>query len=155
MIDTFTTPNSDQPTSVEIGPSFFNASQVLPDSFTYGFNFALNTSTAESQLQETADRVCRSIQTLSHLELGNENDLGPGRYRPLNYSVADYVDEWLSKSAIVASVVKSSCPDSRNPGFIWPSFAWDDYADQSYYPEEAINLALSRTSLITEISMHK
>ena len=125
--------SADYPTTLSIGPSFFESYSTWPDmKFIHGFNLAKNGSVGLDSLLATASLACKALEggKLLHWELGNEPDLyktsAQGPVRPANWSELDYVDEWLGKTRQMKQVMAGDCPDLAQNGtynFIAPSFA--------------------------------
>jgi hypothetical protein len=69
-------------------------------------NLANNKSNAlENALAEAQIALSHIRGNLFAFEIGNEPDLYPGEVRPLDYTVADYVDEWRSFADAVSKEV--------------------------------------------------
>lgn len=84
------------PLEVFIGPTLFEGFESFPGvPWTFQVNLANNRSNA---LQNALDEARVALSHIKHnlvaLEVGNEPDLYPGDVRPLNYTTADYVEEW-------------------------------------------------------------
>lgn len=107
-------------------------------------------------LELSAAEACTSIGPQLHLfELGNEFNFAPGTYRPTNYSLLDYVEEWNSKSVIVKSAVQKACPGPF-PGFMAPSFVLLDFIDDTTWTaEDLYNLGYDKDDLTKELCFHK
>lgn len=91
----------DYPTTLTIGPSFFESYATWPDTrYTHGFNLGRNSTTARQALLDSVPYACRALDDgrLLHWELGNEPDLyktsAQGPVRPAWWNEQDYVDEW-------------------------------------------------------------
>ncbi|KAK4867853.1 hypothetical protein LT330_007512 [Penicillium expansum] len=106
-------------------------------------------------LELSAAEACTSIGPQLHLfELGNEFNFAPGTYRPTNYSLLDYVEEWNSKSVIVKSAVQKACPGPF-PGFMAPSFVLLDFIDDTTWTaEDLYNLGYDKDDLTKELCFH-
>jgi hypothetical protein len=69
-------------------------------------NLANNKSNAlENALAEARVALSHIRGDLFAFEIGNEPDLYPGDVRPLNYTVADYVNEWRSFADAISKEV--------------------------------------------------
>ncbi|KGO60703.1 Glycoside hydrolase, superfamily [Penicillium expansum] len=147
-------PTDDQPIQINYGPTFFESYHTLGDiRYLHGLNMAQNKST--QLLELSAAEACTSIGPQLHLfELGNEFNFAPGTYRPTNYSLLDYVEEWNSKSVIVKSAVQKACPGPF-PGFMAPSFVLLDFIDDTTWTaEDLYNLGYDKDDLTKELCFH-
>lgn len=152
----FTNPDDDQPAHTNYGPGFYESYTALGDfPFIHGLNFNL------SLAQETSAAVeaCRTIgsNNLHLYELGNEINMEPSRYRPMNYSVDDYIREWNHKTTALQEAYDKACPGSF-PGFMAPSFIlpyFDNDDITNWEIEEIFNRGYDRRNLTREISAHQ
>jgi hypothetical protein len=121
----------DYPTTITIGPSFFESYETWPGvQFTHGFNLAKSNNTVGiGSLLTSVPLACKALTgKLLDWELGNEPDLYPissqGPVRPLTWHEADYVAEWLNLTAQIQHIVStnSACA-GLTKDFIAPSFA--------------------------------
>ncbi|KAH0602496.1 uncharacterized protein H6S33_008577 [Morchella sextelata] len=162
--NTFPTATSDQPTTVTIGPSFFESFQIFPNTrYIQGFNQGKNGTATITSLLHQADLACYAIGSNLHLwEPGNENDLAPGSYWPANWTLADYMAEWREKTASVVKQLQESCPGVETR-FLGPSFAWVHYAVSGLEPVEAFEMEspstlqgtlMNHSSIVSSISKH-
>jgi hypothetical protein len=114
----------------------------------------MNQNSSLKQLELAAVEACTSIgPQLELYELGNEWNFSGDEYRPANYSLLDYVNEWNEKSAIVKSAVQKACP-GHFPGFMAPSFVFVD-GMTTWTAEELYNLNYDPYGLTRMISFHK
>lgn len=124
----------DYPTTIEIGPSYFESYSTWPDvKFSHGFNLGGNHDDRQWEtLLETAALACKAIgkEKLYWWEYGNEPDLfatsSQGPVRPSNYNESDYVAEWLNGTRAIRGVLEKNCPDllgNDTYGYLAPSFA--------------------------------
>ncbi|KAJ5802526.1 uncharacterized protein N7503_004976 [Penicillium pulvis] len=148
----FAKPTDDQPSEIKYGPAFFESYHTLGNiKFSHGLNMAQNASL--HQLQLAAVEACTSIgPQLEMYELGNEWDLSGSDYRPANYSLLDYVNEWNEKSVFVKAATQKACP-GLFPGFMAPSFVFID-GMTTWTAEELYNLDYDPHDLTKEISFH-
>lgn len=113
------TRSPDYPTTIEIGPSFFESYSTWPNvKFSHGFNMGGNNDPrAQDTLTQTAELACKALGTdkLYVWEYGNEADLfatsAQGPVRPSSYNESDYVNEWLDGVAVIKSAFQKNCPD--------------------------------------------
>ncbi|KAJ5825366.1 hypothetical protein N7474_002504 [Penicillium riverlandense] len=84
------------PLEVTVGPVFFEGFENFYETpWTFQVNFANNkTEALENAIAEAEVALSHIKDNLVAFEIGNEPDLYPGAVRPLNYTVANYVDEW-------------------------------------------------------------
>jgi hypothetical protein len=124
------TRSADYPTTITIGPSFFDAYKAWPNvKFSHGFNLGGNNKSGVLEtLSKTAPLACRALSNgnLYWWEYGNEPDLFAGNVRPADYNESDYVYQWLRGTRIIQERIAESCPDLFNNdtyGYLAPSFA--------------------------------
>lgn len=123
----------DYPTTITIGPGFFDSYHTWPGTrYVHGFNLGRNSSTARQGLIDSAPYACKALENgrLLHWELGNEPDLykssAQGPVRPPTWNEQDYVDEWLKYSREIRAAVKLACPELATGAaykYYAPSFA--------------------------------
>lgn len=107
------------------------------------------------QLEKAAIEACLSLgPQLDLYELGNEWNYAFENYRPANYSLLDYVEEWNKKSMVIKSAVQKACPGPF-PGFMAPSFVSLDFLDTEWSAEALYNLNYDPHNLTKVISFHK
>ncbi|KAI1282627.1 glycoside hydrolase family 79 protein [Xylaria sp. FL0933] len=128
------TRSPDYPTTIEIGPSYFESYLTWPNvKFSHGFNMGGNHDSRQwATLLQTAAIACKTLgkDRLYWWEYGNEPDLfatsSQGPVRPANYSESDYVAEWLAGTRAIRGVIAQNCPgmlSNETYGYIAPSFA--------------------------------
>ncbi|KAI0810148.1 glycoside hydrolase family 79 protein [Xylaria sp. FL0064] len=128
------TRSPDYPTTIEIGPSYFESYLTWPNvKFSHGFNMGGNHDSRQwATLLQTAAIACKTLgkDRLYWWEYGNEPDLfatsSQGPVRPANYSESDYIAEWLAGTRAIKGVIAQNCPDmlsNETYGYIAPSFA--------------------------------
>ncbi|KAK8132786.1 glycoside hydrolase family 79 protein [Apiospora kogelbergensis] len=113
------TRSPDYPTTIDIGPSFFESYSTWPNvKFSHGFNMGGNNDPrVQDTLTQTAELACMALGTdkLYVWEYGNEPDLfatnAQWPVRPSNWNESDYVNEWLDGTAVIKSVIQKNCPD--------------------------------------------
>ncbi|KAJ5612264.1 hypothetical protein N7510_005458 [Penicillium lagena] len=84
------------PLEVTVGPVLFEGFENFYETpWTFQVNLANNKSGAlENAVAEAEVALSHIKGNLVAFEIGNEPDLYAGAVRPLNYTVADYVEEW-------------------------------------------------------------
>ncbi|KAI1399198.1 glycoside hydrolase family 79 protein [Hypoxylon fuscum] len=131
------TRSADYPTTIEIGPAYFESYSTWPDvKFSHGFNLGGNHDDRQWEtLLETAALACKAIgkDKLYLWEYGNEPDLfatsAQGPVRASNYNESDYVAEWLNGTRAIRGVLQENCPDllgNDTYGYLAPSFGGTD-----------------------------
>jgi hypothetical protein len=125
----------DYPTTLFIGPSFFDSYSTWPNTkFIHGFNLGLggNDSAGWETLIETVPLACKALgkEKLLWWEYGNEPDLystsAQGPVRPANWSEPEYVSQWLNGTRAIKAELANACPDlltGDSYGYYAPSFA--------------------------------
>ncbi|KAJ9626592.1 hypothetical protein H2203_004225 [Taxawa tesnikishii (nom. ined.)] len=125
--------SSDYPTTLSIGPSYFDSYSTWPDTkFIHGFNLGKNGTAARQSLLATVPLVCRALENgkLAYWELGNEPDLyktsAQGPVRPATWNEQTYVAQWLNGTRAIRAAMQEPCPDLTTNAlykYIAPSFA--------------------------------
>lgn len=123
----------DYPTTLTIGPKYFESYQTWPDTkYIHGFNLGRNSTVARRGLIDSVPYACKALEggKLLHWELGNEPDLyktsAQGPVRPANWNEEDYVHEWLHWTRAIRAAMQKACPalaSNENYTYYAPSFA--------------------------------
>lgn len=150
----FTHPTDDQPSQINYGPGFFESYQALGDmQYIHGLNMKQNSSI--QQLTDAAVVACRSMGgNLDSFELGNEINMEAPKYRPANYTLQSYVNEWNYKTAAIKAAYKKACPGAF-PGFMAPSFVILDIIKSNWTAEALFQLGYDPKNLTKDLSFHK
>ncbi|KAI1490471.1 hypothetical protein F5X96DRAFT_679062 [Biscogniauxia mediterranea] len=128
------TRSADYPTTIEIGPSFFESYTTWPDvKFSHGFNLGGNNDSRRwDTLLQTVPLACKALgrERLYAWEYGNEPDLystnALAPVRSLEWNESDYVAEWLNGTRTIKALLREHCPElagNDTYGYIAPSFA--------------------------------
>ncbi|TQW01284.1 hypothetical protein V2A60_002291 [Cordyceps javanica] len=153
--------SEDYPTTIFLGPSFFESYQTLPGvKFSHGFNLGKGTSAAGWQtLVDTAPLACKAIGRDGYYgyEYGNEPNnfnLG-GRWAPRTrrWGSKDYVREWLNGTAEVRRQMRLHCPELEPEYLEFMAPSYDDRAE-SLKALEVWKLGLDRDDSINTYSVH-
>lgn len=136
-----------------IGPSFFESYGTFPDTlYSHGFNLAANNNSGYQTLQETVPLACKAIGSrLNVWELGNEADLYIGKWRPSNWTVSDYVAEWLNGTSHIGTYLQEACPELGSPKFMAPSFSSPGGA---LSPVNAFQDGIDSQEAVAQTSLH-
>ena len=123
----------DYPTTLYIGPSFFESYSTWQDTkFSHGFNLGNNHTEGRETLLATVPLACAALENgkLYHWELGNEPDLystsAQGAVRPPTWNEATYVQQWLNGTRTIKEVLTQACPNLTTAdtyAYLAPSFA--------------------------------
>lgn len=157
------TRSSDYPTTVYIGPSYFESYHTWPNTkFSHGFNLALIlTDAGWDTLVETVPLACDALSDgrLMWWEYGNEPDLystsSQGPTRPSTWNESIYVEEWLNGTEEIKSLISQYCPNMASNeayGYLSPSFAG---VDNTLDPVTTFADDLDADEDIKLISIHK
>ncbi|CAN8101169.1 unnamed protein product [Discula destructiva] len=132
------TRSSDYPTTIFIGPSYFESYAQWPETkFSHGFNLGLgaNSSAGWQTLLDTVPLACKALgpEKLLVWEYGNEPDLfstssnGPVRPpAPLGWNETIYVSQWLNGTRQIRASLQGACPEllaNDSYGYMAPSLA--------------------------------
>lgn len=121
--------------------------------YIHGLNMKQNSTI--QQLTDAAVVACRSLGTnLDSFELGNEINMEAPKYRPANYTIQSYVDEWNYKTTAIKTAVEKACPGFF-PGFMSPSFVILDLVKNNWTAEELFKLGYDPKNLTKDLSFHK
>lgn len=125
--------SEDYPTTITIGPGFFDSYHTWPGTqYVHGFNLGRNSTIARRGLIDSVPYACKALENgrLLHWELGNEPDLyktsAQGPVRPPTWDERDYVDEWLKYTREIRAAMRSACPELTTDvayTYYAPSFA--------------------------------
>jgi hypothetical protein len=109
------------PRNLSIGPAFFEGFNQFPDArFHFHINLARNDSGAlDAAVAEAQEAVNYIKGNLESLEIGNEVDVFRGTVRPLNWTVADFVSQWLEYSEAITEQVLQNNSFGLDPDLIW------------------------------------
>lgn len=125
----------DYPTTIFIGPSFFDSYNTFPDTkYIHGFNLGLgaNNSAGWQTLLDTVPLACKALggDKLLWWEYGNEPDLyatsAQGPVRPPSWHESEYVEQWLNGTRAIRGQLERYCPEMLEGGrygYLAPSFA--------------------------------
>ncbi|KAI1496008.1 hypothetical protein F5X99DRAFT_425265 [Biscogniauxia marginata] len=130
--------SADYPTTIEIGPSFFESYTTWPDvKFSHGFNLGGNNDSRRwDTLIQTVPLACKALgkDRLYLWEYGNEPDLfstnAQSPVRSLEWNESDYVAEWLNGTRAIKRLLQEHCPElvsNDTYGYLAPSFAGTDF----------------------------
>jgi len=160
--DSFPPPNTITPypeaTSIVVGDGYYQLSKFLPRGtiMTWGVNLGADNVTNAVNMAKSIIRAFSSSAvkaagvTLDMIEIGNEADLYLGGFRPSNWTVQEYADDWLSLAGPVANA------SGLHVGGV--TFQGASFAGTGFTPRELFNLGLLNTApgkLISTISQHR
>ncbi|KAK4041556.1 hypothetical protein C8A01DRAFT_14699 [Parachaetomium inaequale] len=127
--------SQDYPTTVTIGPSYFESYRTWKDvKFYHGFNLGLggNSSRGWQTLLDTVPLACKALSDgrLYVWGYGNEPDLysisAQGPVRPPDWDEAAYVSQWHNGTRQIKALLEEHCPELAGEdsyGYMAPSFA--------------------------------
>jgi hypothetical protein len=127
--------SEDYPTTVTIGPSYFESYSTWKDvKYYHGFNLGLggNSSRGWQTLLDTVPLACKALSDgkLYVWGYGNEPDLysisAQGPVRPPDWDEAAYVSQWLNGTRQIKALLEEHCPELAGEdsyGYMAPSFA--------------------------------
>lgn len=121
--------SADYPTTITIGPSYFESYNTWADvQFVHGFDLGRNSTVARQGLIDSVPYACKALSNgkLLHWELGNEPDLfnvsRVGSVRPPTWGNEQYVDEWRTWTHAIECALEEACPELP-VSYYAPSFA--------------------------------
>ncbi|KAJ4147158.1 hypothetical protein LMH87_001703 [Akanthomyces muscarius] len=154
--------SNDYPTTIYLGPSFFESYQTLPGvKFSHGFNIAKGAVSVEGwqALVDTAPLACKALgrERFYGYEYGNEPNnfnLG-GKYAPrsTSWGPKDYVREWLNGTAEIRRQMRKHCPDLEPEYLEFMAPSYDDRVE-SLKAVDVWNLSLDKNNDINTYSVH-
>ncbi|KAK5657048.1 hypothetical protein OQA88_3574 [Cercophora sp. LCS_1] len=120
----------DYPTTIHIGPSFFESYSTWPGSkFSHGLNLGLggNNSVGWQSLLETVPQVCKALRGKLYIwQYGNEPDLfstsSQGPVRPPTWNESTYVWQWKNGTRAINGLVTKHCPELLSSRYLAPAF---------------------------------
>jgi hypothetical protein len=144
---------------VYVGPSFFSSFNTFPNTrYIPGVNLAINGTAGISSRKAQIELTCKALgDSLLMFEVGNEPDHFISFFRrPTNWTIEQYVKEWLEASQLVLEETASACPQiaRRAPGFFAPSFGGTDLG-QPFSALAAFQNGQLSMHDIRQISIHK
>lgn len=148
----------DYPTTLTIGPSYFESYLTLPGTkFVHGYDLGRNSSEARAALLKSVPFACKALSNdnLLSWQLGNEPDLFErARVRPTNWTESDYVQEWSTLIKSISSIIASSCPSLPNFQKAWcaPSFA--GITSNNLTSPAVFQAGLNRANVLSFIDFH-
>ncbi|ATY63601.1 Glycoside superfamily [Cordyceps militaris] len=154
--------SNDYPTTIVLGPSFFESYQTLPGvRFSHGFNLAKGAISADGwqALVDTAPLACRALgrDRFYAYEYGNEPNnfnLG-GKYAPrtTSWGPEDYVAEWLNGTAEIRRQMLAHCPELEPEYLEFMAPSYDDRVS-SLKALDVWNLGIDQGNNINTYSVH-
>jgi hypothetical protein len=120
--------SADYPSTIEIGPAYFESHAILPEfSFVHGLNAALGGSGGAGlhNVLQHAVTACKAVgDRILEWEWGNEPDMWAlaHDYRPADFDEAKVFTEWLNGTEALTEMLELECPGSTR-NFFAPSFA--------------------------------
>lgn len=113
------------PDGITLGPAWYEGFASFPGvQWTYMAHLALNGTDAENNAIAATREALKYIRhDLEALEVGNEVDLFPGRVRPANYSVEDYIREWKNYTTAINDQVLAGTEYADSRIFQAPVYA--------------------------------
>ena len=144
---------------IYVGPSFFSSYNTFPNTrYIPGINLAINGTAGISSRKAQVELTCKSLgDSLLMFEVGNEPDHFISYFRrPTNWTIEQYVEEWLEASQLVLEETSRACPQisRRSPGFFAPSFGGTDLG-QPFSALTAFQNGQLSMHDIMQISIHK
>ncbi|KAJ9606337.1 hypothetical protein H2200_009298 [Cladophialophora chaetospira] len=140
-----------------IGKSFFDSYGTFPRTrYSHGFNLAWNNASGYNTLAATVPLACKAIGAgkLENWEYGNEPDLYMGKWRPSNWTEAEYVAEWQNGTSQIRSLLQEACPKLASQkyfNFMAPSLS---SPGSKLRPTEIFNDTLNSGHSLEQISVH-
>ncbi|KAJ6787761.1 hypothetical protein PWT90_09046 [Aphanocladium album] len=154
--------SNDYPTTIYIGPSFFESYQTLPGvKFSHGFNLAKGAVSAEGwqALVETAPLACKALgrDGFYAYEYGNEpnNFNTGGKYAPrtTKWGPKDYVSEWLNGTEEIRRQMQKHCPELEPEYLEFMAPSYDDRVS-SLKAQDVWGLGMDKHHNINTYSVH-
>lgn len=159
IVPTYATPGADQPSALTIGPAWLEAFQQFPKGTKYIFGLSFQDGAAG--LNQTLLEAIPSFKTLGEslyaYEIGNEVDGFPGGRRPANWTVQDYVDQWLQYAeAISEEAIGESLDAKVEPLFQAGAFEAPRHLNNASYftAQSVIEDGIAKTGKAKTVSEH-
>lgn len=156
------TRTKDYPTTIFIGPSFFESYLTLPGvKFSHGFNLAKGiTPDGWQTLLDTAPLACKALGTerFYGYEYGNEpnNFATSGKWssRPKDWREKPYVHEWLNGTRAIRKEMRKHCPELSRKYLEYMAPSYDDRVN-NLNATVVWNLGMDRCGNVNTYSVHK
>jgi hypothetical protein len=137
--------NGDIPSSLEIGPTFFESFKTFSDTrFIYGLNMKRSVQDSDDydNMLDTVAAACSSLSNDNLLAWAYGNE--PNLYGFDDWEPTDYTEAWLEAMNDIKEVLKDECPDlasDENFGFLTPSVSslWSGHVNIPDILEDGIN----------------
>ena len=119
------------PRGITLGPAWFEGFASFPGvQWTYMAHFALNGSDARANAVAATKEALKYIGSdLEAIEVGNEIDIYPGVDRPSNFSVREYISQWMNYTEaidgeVLAGTAYANCPIYQAPVYATHMAPW-------------------------------
>ncbi|KAF3038301.1 hypothetical protein E8E12_004839 [Didymella heteroderae] len=156
IIQNFATPGADQPANVTWGPAYLESFKVFPKGtkYTIGVTFDSGAKGENNSVTEAAAFYKGIGKDLFAIEVGNEFDVFPVDRNTTTWNIAQYVPEWLSRTAAIASRVlpKNNQKLFQAGAFVAPGTI---SADVSWTAQAAIDLGIASNGLAKTWCTHQ
>ncbi|KAF1924623.1 glycoside hydrolase family 79 protein, partial [Didymella exigua CBS 183.55] len=156
IIQYFATPGADQPANVTLGPAYLESFRVFPKGtkYTIGVTFDSGAKGENSSVTEAAAFYNGIGKDLFAIEVGNEFDSFPVDRNTTTWNIAEYVPEWLSRTAAIASRVlpKNNQKIFQGGTFTAPGTVTSDV---SWTAQAAIELGVTSNGLARTWCTHQ
>ncbi|KAJ4329719.1 hypothetical protein N0V87_010630 [Didymella glomerata] len=156
IIQNFATPGADQPANVTWGPAYLESFKVFPKDtkYTVGVTFDSGAKGEKNSVTESAAFYKGIGKDLFAIEVGNEFDAFPVDRNTTTWNIDQYVPEWLSRTAAIASRVlpKNNQKLFQAGAFVAPGTI---SADASWTAQAAIDLGITSNGLAKTWCTHQ
>jgi hypothetical protein len=156
LIEKFSASSPDQPSALTIGPSWLESFKTFPTGtqYIFGLSFQDGAAGLAQVLLEAIPTVAELGSSLYAFEIGNEVDGFPGgSRRPANYTVQDYVTQWLQYGAVIENATGTQGEALFQAGafeapqnFLTSSTSWN--------AKTILQDGIAKTGLVKTISEH-
>lgn len=159
IIPTYATPGADQPSALTIGPAWLEAFQQFPKGtrYIYGLSFQDGAAGLNQTLLEAIPSFATLKGSLYAYEIGNEVDGFPGGRRPANWTVQDYVDQWLQYAdAISEEAIGPTLDEKVEPLFQAGAFEAPRHLNNASYftAQSVIEDGIAKTGKAKTVAEH-
>ena len=159
IIPTYATPGADQPSALTIGPAWLEAFQQFPKGtrYIFGLSFQDGAAGLNQTLLEAIPSFATLKESLYAYEIGNEVDGFPGGRRPANWTVQDYVNQWLQYADTISEEAIGPTLDPKvEPLFQAGAFEAPRHLNNASYftAQSVIEDGIAKTGKVKTVSDH-
>ncbi|KAH8817312.1 glycoside hydrolase family 79 protein [Xylogone sp. PMI_703] len=153
-VETFNVSSNGIPGAVHVGPTWFEGFESFPGT-EWTFQVSLR-GTVENAVAEAQLCMDHAKHSLISFEIGNEPDIAASQgFAPKNYSLADYVDEWLEYADAISENVLKGNRYGLDERRFFQAFAYAGHDLNGFSVEGAFNDGINKHGYVKSVSQHE